>query len=502
MITADDYTVTQRVTWTPEDLEIGLSDDDGAIVSAAEVHTGAMIALVPSQADIDRIAVPDGEDADELHLTLAYLGDAADIPEDVRETIIEVVADVATSHQPLGVDGFSVSMFNPPGSQQDDDKDRDSCVVLGVSGDGLVDVHDEITDRIEDVMSSNDVEYPEQHAPWIPHVTLLYTDDADLSYFTDRAGPITFDTIRVAFAGETFDVPLGDDSPLIAKFDPTQPRDDDGQWTDSPTTVLKSVVKKLIDGGVKTQGDLYDGIEALDQDQWDTLTSEQRNTIIDATKSFRGKNAPHYHKELAKKIDELNSKNDTSLKKTEVKSSSLPIKLSRRKAQAMMKDMLIDDPWSDEDKEVILEYTEEGYAWINTSMRSPEQDLTPHITQAMVSDVNATLRPIPTAIKVYRRVELEAFGSDVTINNVADLVGQTRQDPAFLSTSIISRINPQLFGNVLMELDVPTGVRGAYVESISKLGEYEMLLEAGLRLHITDVQVHGQEVRVKVTVER
>src|SRR5688572_33453732 len=84
-----------------------------SLTAAAEAHTGAMIALVPSEEDAQRIAVDGGEDADQLHLTICYLGEAALIPQEVREQLVECVAECAARLTSVAAKTFSVSIFNP-----------------------------------------------------------------------------------------------------------------------------------------------------------------------------------------------------------------------------------------------------------------------------------------------------------------------------------------------------------------------------------------------------
>jgi 2'-5' RNA ligase len=180
--------------------------DDTPLTAAAEVHTGAMVALRPSLEDAKRLAVDGGEPADQLHATLAYLGAAADIPDESQARIIEAIWQVAEGMQPLTVEGFAVSVFNPG-----DSNDRDPCIVLGLSGDGLDDVHSHVGEALSNLASEPaGFTLPVQHAPWQPHVTLVYTDDVSMvERLADRVGPVTFDAIRVAFGGEVFDIPLG-----------------------------------------------------------------------------------------------------------------------------------------------------------------------------------------------------------------------------------------------------------------------------------------------------
>jgi 2'-5' RNA ligase len=182
------------------------------LTAAADVQTGAMVALVPADADAQRLAVDGGEPVDQLHCTLLYLGEAADIPDDARTAIVDrlraAVADVtgAGYDAPVTADGFAVSLFNPG-----DVNDREPCIVLGLSGDDLDTVHGMVADSVREVESEPaGFTVPDQHAPWVPHVTLVYTGDAGVvSTLVDRVGPVTFDRIRVAFAGDNTDIPLG-----------------------------------------------------------------------------------------------------------------------------------------------------------------------------------------------------------------------------------------------------------------------------------------------------
>lgn len=186
--------------------EPAMTEERGLVVVAAvQVHTGAMVALVPSEADSARLAVEGGEDPDQLHVTLAYLGDAADIPDEARQRIVEAMRRVADG-LPVGeADGFAVSVFNPG-----DATDRDTCVVLGLSGDGLEDIHGAVEEALTNLQTDGGFTLPEQHTPWIPHLTLTYTDDLSVvEQVADRVGPVAFDRVRVAFAGENVDIPFG-----------------------------------------------------------------------------------------------------------------------------------------------------------------------------------------------------------------------------------------------------------------------------------------------------
>lgn len=185
------------------------------LTAAGEVMTGAMIALLPSAVDAARLAVDGGETADQLHCTLMYLGTAADISADVQQAITDTVRSYVDGWPALTVDGFAISLFNPPGMTRDDGLQRDTCVTLGLSGDDLDIVHEMMVEAVDEVADGAGLVLPDQHTPWHAHLTLTYTvDSAMVGRLLDRCGPVVFDRVRVAFAGENVDIPLdGPDVP-------------------------------------------------------------------------------------------------------------------------------------------------------------------------------------------------------------------------------------------------------------------------------------------------
>jgi 2'-5' RNA ligase len=172
------------------------------LTAAAEPHTGAMVALVPSYDDAQRLEV--SEPAEELHSTLAYLGEDRALTPEHRGAILEQMADLATMVGPLDLDGFAIAVFNP------NNPDRDTAVVLELSGENgaqLVGFRDLVNLTLTNILG---IHMPDQHTPYFPHVTLAYTDDPTLAgQLTHLTGPIRFDWLRVAFGGESYDFPLG-----------------------------------------------------------------------------------------------------------------------------------------------------------------------------------------------------------------------------------------------------------------------------------------------------
>ena len=103
----------------------------GTLTAASEVQTGAMVALVPAEAECARLAVDGGEPPDQLHMTGLYLGDAADWTPGDQAAVVDAARGCAAAVEPFTGDGFALSMFNPGGD--------DPCVVLGLSGQPVAD---------------------------------------------------------------------------------------------------------------------------------------------------------------------------------------------------------------------------------------------------------------------------------------------------------------------------------------------------------------------------
>lgn len=182
----------------------GNQDVDQEVTAAADVHTGAMIALMPTAEDADRLALEGGEAADQLHLTLYYLGDAADWSPEQQGDLISRVAAAARYLKPVPARAFGGAQWNPASDEPawvwnvGNDMDAD--------GSRLEDAKYEITYALED--GHNDPDLPQQYTPWSPHVCAVYSSDDWSAALADRVGPVTFDRVRVAFAGQYTDIPL------------------------------------------------------------------------------------------------------------------------------------------------------------------------------------------------------------------------------------------------------------------------------------------------------
>lgn len=184
--------------------------DNRTITAAADVRTGAMVALVPASDWASGAAIdhPAGEPVDQLHMTSVYLGDAVAWSDADRFTLLSAASEAASGMPPFSADVLGPSIFNPNGDEP--------AIVLGITGQGAADAQTQVAAAMRPFAGR----MPEQHVPQVCHVTLAYADAdhfADyMDHYASRGGPVNFDRLRVAFAGEVHDFPLSG-STMIAE---------------------------------------------------------------------------------------------------------------------------------------------------------------------------------------------------------------------------------------------------------------------------------------------
>jgi 2'-5' RNA ligase len=198
-----------------EHVQVTVLAADAVSADDDPVHTGAMVALIPTAEDAARLAIEGGEPADELHVTLAYLGEAADLGAQGQQDVIDAVSSAINGMPTVEADIFSVNVFNPASdTAAPDARARDTCLVWGLSGDEIDAVHDMVNAALVGLGSG------EQHRPWHAHMTAQYTDDLSLiPVLAERVGPVNFDRVRLAFADTVIDIPLID---VVDDVDPTE----------------------------------------------------------------------------------------------------------------------------------------------------------------------------------------------------------------------------------------------------------------------------------------
>ncbi|MEV5677058.1 ADP-ribosyltransferase [Streptomyces sp. NPDC052179] len=206
---AGDTAFQDRITWRPEEIVVDRRAS-ASVTASAGAHTGAMIALVPAAEDAERLALtaPGAEPAEELHLTLFYLGEGADWPDEYRTDLIDNLRSRLEDGfgRPIAGRAFGANQWNA---------DRDEpCWVWAVGDDPDVEGPPLESARLAAIYALENMhrqpDLPAQHSPWQAHVCAAYSSSpALLTAMNQRLGPITFDRVRVAFAGQHTDIPLG-----------------------------------------------------------------------------------------------------------------------------------------------------------------------------------------------------------------------------------------------------------------------------------------------------
>lgn len=233
---------------------------------ALDFSTSGMIALIPAHPE--RWAVEGGDPPDELHLTLAYLGDKvtawdpamiAAVHQVARETVDHdalcerINRDAAARNEdptncdelyrsplqdgPVRAGIFAHAVFNP-------DSDQPATVYLldGSADRAAIDhAHDSICTLVEHLVG--DVNFPTQHSPYVPHVTAGYNLDP---HTLTNTGPITFSHLRVAIGNQRTDYPLGGGTPLIAATTPPPPT----AWFTNPNLTQPTPITVTDEGRV------------------------------------------------------------------------------------------------------------------------------------------------------------------------------------------------------------------------------------------------------------
>lgn len=173
-----------------------------ALTAAAQIHDGAMIALVPVPEDAARLAVPGYEPAHALHLTLCYLG-----KEDTWTPTQRIALEAALRR----LETPRMEGFNWGSSDLGPDEDTGVYMLRGPLFEPL---HRQVTAIAREIYGFG---FPADRFPtYLPHITA----GKGLSSEKLRpAGPIRFDRMRLSFAG-TYerDIPLApsDDRNLLS----------------------------------------------------------------------------------------------------------------------------------------------------------------------------------------------------------------------------------------------------------------------------------------------
>lgn len=160
-----------------------------------------MVALLPR--DPERLVVPGGLPADQVHLTLAFLGEDVTGWDGTRRRLLEQLVWSAAHSigEPITARVMGHATFNPDGHDG-----RQPCAVhLAGDSDRLVPVRDQVGTALAAALGDD---YPTQHAPFIPHIT---AGDGLTAANLSFTGSVVFDRVALALAGEWTIAPITTD---------------------------------------------------------------------------------------------------------------------------------------------------------------------------------------------------------------------------------------------------------------------------------------------------
>lgn len=172
--------------------------------SATEANmNGAMVALVPPESVLQALAIPGGEPIENMHFTVAYLGDKADLDLDRLEQAVNAFAMGA---QPLAgrIGGYGVFC-------------NDDAQVIVALGDfpGLA----EWRNRLLEYLSDAGFVLPGDH-DFTPHMTLQYVTDGDATVPTalpEAASDVSFDSFALVYGPEWTFYEMGEHEPITSE---------------------------------------------------------------------------------------------------------------------------------------------------------------------------------------------------------------------------------------------------------------------------------------------
>lgn len=168
---------------------------DERFTKADDLHQGVMISLDLPQDVAERLSVADGLPADELHITLSYLGDTSLWDDDNRDLLVEQLSyalqDVAPiSGETEGIGSFSAGDHGVPW-----------WVMPKVEG--LRHLHNIVTDAVRSIGFEPRGKGAKN---WLPHITLKYGGEVPPERPVEE---LSFSEVSVHFGDEIVRIPLG-----------------------------------------------------------------------------------------------------------------------------------------------------------------------------------------------------------------------------------------------------------------------------------------------------
>ena len=160
-------------------------------------HTGIMVAFMLNPEIASQLALPDGEPVEDMHLTLAFLGDSSNFTGNI-EALKQTLASFAYSAVPLTGTLSGVGRFNPG-------EGGISPVYASVNVSRLHHTREQLVHTLE--LTGYQLDHTHEYTP---HITLAYIPaDAPMPVSSVPPLPLRFDTIWLCVGDERFSFPFG-----------------------------------------------------------------------------------------------------------------------------------------------------------------------------------------------------------------------------------------------------------------------------------------------------
>ena len=199
---------------------ISSDDDDGEVEPTQRRNTGMMLAFLLDPATAAQLALPDGEDPADLHVTLAYLGNMDDAtppgklnPAESRENLSAILRAFAASRSPIVGSTGGLGRFAPS-----DSSDGASPVIALVNAPDLQEWRRALVNAIESAGYSAAADFD-----YMPHITLAYIPpDAEMPVQDVPRLSLRFETLCLVIGDDRYYFPIGGGPHESTQFAPYQ----------------------------------------------------------------------------------------------------------------------------------------------------------------------------------------------------------------------------------------------------------------------------------------
>lgn len=319
-------------------------------VESTHQHDGIMVALFPPREVADALAVPGGEPADELHVTLALLGDG---PSYSAEDVITAVRQAVADSTPLSGHLGGLGMFPDSGNG--------APVWAPVDVPGLESLRERIVTALDEGATSGAVR--RDHG-YTPHMTLGY----DLPSVTPvPSTAVAFGRVTVVDGDERTDVDLPG-APVIETKGDTSPIGSPGDqenWVDQTgglPTYIREIAHALIRNGHSESTAIATAVASVKR--WaaggDDVHADTQARAAAALAEWESKKA-------ASHVDDVIETNSPS-RAVEVKAGSMLVEAARATTLTPMETKMARMPGSLEERTSIIKDE------LNRQMRPKKKD--------------------------------------------------------------------------------------------------------------------------------